>query len=219
MEREIKRNSEGRIISYNLSNSNDTYGVIGLNALVRKFNYGINSVPKFEDVYDTKITGLEIDEISKLNNTLFILSNKNEVIGMGSSDAPPFVIKLKDTSSFNTGSFNTGSNPTIQNAGISSGTNSAGQIGSGQAAGTTGFSVGVSGPPNSTVGVGGVALGGGFIGSGPTSQGGSGQGSSSDEFSGQLYAPIGYPGQAPGDFAFDSSGQQWEWDGQQWNNF
>ncbi len=40
-----------------------------------------------------------------------------------------------------------------------------------------------------------------------------------DEFSGQLYYPIGYPGQAPGDFAFDSTGIRWEWDGQQWNNF
>jgi hypothetical protein len=37
MEREIKRNNQGRILSYSLSDSNDTYGVIELNDFVRKF--------------------------------------------------------------------------------------------------------------------------------------------------------------------------------------
>ena len=175
MEREIKRNNQGRIISYSLSDSNDTYGVIELNDFVRKF----------ENLSFFQIIPTDIEDVSQ---DVLLGSNINEPIIIntnGSTSVTPTVGNTAGNTAGNTGGgFITG-------GGISS----AGNAGSST---QTNTSIGISSTQN---------------------QPGTSQPGSSDEFSGQLYYPIGYPGQAPGDFAFDSTGMRWEWDGQQWNNF
>jgi len=59
MEREIKRNRQGRILSYEIVNSNDTYGVIGLKSEVRLF-----TSQSFYFNQNTQIQDLEISEPS-----------------------------------------------------------------------------------------------------------------------------------------------------------
>jgi len=59
MEREIKRNRQGRILSYEIINSNDTYGVIDLDKNIKLFT------PKsFYSNQNTQIQDLEISEPS-----------------------------------------------------------------------------------------------------------------------------------------------------------
>ena len=171
MEREIKRNNQGRIISYSLSDSNDTYGVIELNDFVRKF----------ENLSFFQIIPTDIEDVSQ---DVLLGSNINEPIIINTNGSTPVTPTAGNTAGNIGGGFITG-------GGISS----AGNAGSST---QTNASIGISSTQN---------------------QPGGGQPGSSDEFSGQLYYPIGYPGQAPGDFAFDSTGMRWEWDGQQWNNF
>jgi hypothetical protein len=155
MEREIKRNNQGIILSYSLSDSNDTYGVIELNNFVRKF----------ENLSFLQIIPTNVEEVSQ---NVVLGSNINE---------PIILVNVDDVG-----------------GGTIGGTSSFG--GDGSSNQSSGPQVGITQRP-------------------PNVQ----QDGSSDEFSGQLYAPFGFPGQAPGDFAFDSTGVKWKWDGQQWNNF
>lgn len=56
MEREIKRNGQGRILSYEIVNSTDTYGVIELKKNVKLF-----TSQSFYLNQSTEITELEIE--------------------------------------------------------------------------------------------------------------------------------------------------------------
>ena len=56
MEREIKRNRQGRILSYEIVNSTDTYGVIALEKNVELF-----TSQSFYINQSTEITQLEIE--------------------------------------------------------------------------------------------------------------------------------------------------------------
>jgi hypothetical protein len=77
MEREIKRNRQGRILSYEIVNSTDTYGVIALEKNVKLF-----TSQSFYINQSTEITELEIEAPAIIgygfNTTTFTNNNTSQ---------------------------------------------------------------------------------------------------------------------------------------------
>lgn len=74
MLKDIKRNSQGIIISTQLVDFGDDYSYIELERSVRKFNQNTEQTSKstFSEVYGDRITDIEFEEIKVANSYTFI---------------------------------------------------------------------------------------------------------------------------------------------------
>lgn len=93
MIRDIKRNSQGIIISTQLDNLGEDYRYIELQRSVRKFNQNPNnsSNSNFNEIYDDRITDIEFEEIKVANSYTFIDKSTGKEINLNETD-PAFLI-------------------------------------------------------------------------------------------------------------------------------
>ena len=93
MLKDIKRNSQGIIISTQLVDFGDDYSYIQLERFVRKFNQNTEQTSKstFSEVYDDRITDIEFEEIKVANSYTFIDKSTGKEINLNDTD-PAFLI-------------------------------------------------------------------------------------------------------------------------------
>ena len=93
MIRDIKRNSQGIIISTQLDDLGDDYSYIELERSVRKFNQNTEQTSKstFSEVYDDRITDIDFEEIKVANSYTFIDKSTGKEINLNETD-PTFLI-------------------------------------------------------------------------------------------------------------------------------
>jgi hypothetical protein len=93
MLKDIKRNSQGIIISTQLVDFGDDYSYIELERSVRKFNQNTEQTSKstFSEVYDDRITDIEFEEIKVANSYTFIDKSTGKEINLNDTD-PAFLI-------------------------------------------------------------------------------------------------------------------------------
>jgi hypothetical protein len=93
MLKDIKRNSQGIIISTQLVDFGDDYSYIELERSVRKFNQNTEQTSKstFSEVYGDRITDIEFEEIKVANSYTFIDKSTGKEINLDETD-PAFLI-------------------------------------------------------------------------------------------------------------------------------
>ena len=93
MLKDIKRNSQGIIISTQLVDFGDDYSYIELERSVRKFNQNTEQTSKstFSEVYNDRITDIEFEEIKVANSYTFIDKSTGKEINLNDTD-PAFLI-------------------------------------------------------------------------------------------------------------------------------
>jgi len=95
MIRDIKRNSQGIIISTQLDNLGEDYRYIELQRSVRKFNQNPNnsSNSNFNEIYDDRITDIEFEEVIISNTYTFLDSVNGTEINPNETDPAPFMLE------------------------------------------------------------------------------------------------------------------------------
>jgi hypothetical protein len=95
MIRDIKRNSQGIIISTQLDNLGEDYHYIVLERSVRKFNQNANnsSDSTFNEIYDDRITDIQFDELIISNTFTFLDSVNGTEINPNETDPAPFMLE------------------------------------------------------------------------------------------------------------------------------
>jgi hypothetical protein len=215
MIRDIKRNSQGIIISTQLDDLGDDYSYIGLERSVRKFNQNTAQTSKstFNEVYDDRITDIEFEEIKVANSYTFIDKSTGKQINLNETDPAFLISELNPNLTENipdevVGGVGSVGGTTTTSAGASVGmlTSAGASVGmltsAGGGVGTLNGSVNnnsnITNPPSNNTGS--------FIG------GSSGDGSS-DTFGGSMiFYPFGVAGQYQSELRTDSTGLQWIWD-------
>jgi len=96
MIRDIKRNSQGIIISTQLDDMGEDYSYIELQKSVRKFNRNANnsSNSNFNEVYDDIISDIEFEEIIIPNTYTFLDGAGGSEIAPNETDPAPFMLEL-----------------------------------------------------------------------------------------------------------------------------
>lgn len=183
MIRDIKRNSQGIIISTQLDNLGEDYRYIELQRSVRKFNQNPNnsSNSNFNEIYDDRITDIEFEEVIISNTYTFLDGDGGSEIAPNETDPAPFMLEL---------------NPNITENIPDEDVDGVGSVG-----GTTTSAGGSTGMLNPASGGSGDV----FVG------GSSGDGSSGDS-SGAILFPFGVIGQYQNELRIDPSGLAWVWD-------
>ena len=95
MIRDIKRNSQGIIISTQLDDMGEDYSYIELQKSVRKFNRNANnsSDSNFNEVYDDRITDIQFDELIISNTYTFVDTVNGREISPNETDPAFFILE------------------------------------------------------------------------------------------------------------------------------
>lgn len=118
MIRDIKRNSQGIIISTQLDNLGDDYSYIPIQKSVRKFNQntiGSNN-SNFNEVYDDRITDIEFEE-SKISDSYIFLDSTGKEIQFSNVDSLEFTFEVNEAALSGSNTTSTGSNDTNPSSG------------------------------------------------------------------------------------------------------
>ena len=198
MIRDIKRNSQGIIISTQLDDMGEDYSYIQLERPVRKFNRNANnsSNSNFNEIYDDRITDIEFEEVIIPNTYIFLDGAGGREINPNETDPAFFILEP---------------NPNITENIPDEDVDDVGGVGS--VGGTTTSAGGSTGMLNPTSGgSGGVMNPNNVSGSGDVFVGGSSGDGSSGDSSGAILFPFGVIGEYQNELRYDSAGLAWVWD-------